>query len=1238
MFSCKMNFLKKIFISVLFSILFIAQIYAQYTPTSFVNRSADFDVFPGFQNPPAGYGEVPFYWWMGDTLTKERLLWQLDRLTGKGISSLQINYAHSDKGGIKWGLSYPSKPALFTEEWWDLFGWFMKEAKKRGMAISLSDYTLGLGQGSYVDEVITTNPDLLGYELFYDSKTAEELSPFFWDIPNSWISLRAFQSKDGKIIPGTSIDLSGNMSGRYLTWDVPKGNWIVTCVYAKKKDFSLDPMNPNSGKVYIEKFFKRFEDRFPGELGKGLNFFFSDELDFNLYGILWNKYFEKEFEKRKGYSILPELAALFTDIGPRTVKIRLDYNDVMVALSEEGFFKPIYDWQQERGMIHGCDHGGRGKDLTEFGDYFRTQKWNQGPGCDQPMLQEDIVKNKVASSIAHLYERPRTWLEGFHSSGWSTSSADLSKAIFANFMMGQNLLSLHGLYYSTHGGWWEWAPPCNHFRMPYYEHINPLMNATERLSYLLSQGYHQCDVAILYPVASMAAKLDGETSAKTAFDAGTNLYNRGIDFDFIDDESVARAEVVKDELHVSGEKYKILIIPSMKAIRFSTIKKALEFFRSGGIVINIGSLPLASERIGSNDSKLNSMTKEIFGKSADDTTTLGKIVVSKNNGKGFCSNEIKKIEAFINSSFVRDFQVIPDSADKIIPRIMHRKIGHRDIYSVYNVPAGIECFFRAKGNIEIWDPFSGKNRPLKISKQDNQGTFIKLPLEKTEVNLIVFNPEEINSPVNTNKSTLTSLNESSETLSIDGNWEFEVKPVLDNKWGDFHWPPTEELIGPEIRRTTYSDETGDSKDWMKKDFNDSKWQKVTNGYGPAFYKIGPLPENIDVKKISKILLQDRSKSDSILLDGKYYKWEPYSFSYRYGVENDPGHQGWHGLKEQMYDEFIRLGKPDVQWTSISYRREDAGTNYFLYTNVFAPEPGNYELLTGEIKPSSIWLNSVELTTNQKVNLKKGNNSLLIHFDQPCTSYVVIKKEGNYLNKTLTSEGSLAMRWYGDQSILKFNTRPNDKNPAGWYRFHSAPGLKKMDFAAYGKVKLWINEQEYETKKGSVRPDGSYNYSVELGKPIPQEALVAIRIEQQPGVYAGAALPEPIKMQCEKGIYRLGDWSLSDGLHCYSGGAWYRRNLKLTPEQKNDEVVLDLGHVVSSAEVIINGQNAGIRLAPPYCFDISRFVREGDNKLEVLIYNTAANHYSTIPTRYIGSLESGLIGPVKLRFSEKLNED
>jgi hypothetical protein len=41
------------------------------------------------------------------------------------------------------------------------------------------------------------------------------------------------------------------------------------------------------------------------------------------------------------------------------------------------------------------------------------------------------------------------------------------------------------------------------------------------------------------------------------------------------------------------------------------------------------------------------------------------------------------------------------------------------------------------------------------------------------------------------------------------------------------------------------------------------------------------------------------------------------------------------------------------------------------------------------------------------------------------------------------------------------------------------------------------------------------------------------------------------------------------------------------------------------------------------------VRRGQNRIEVLVYNTLANHYQTIPTRYRGSALSGLLGPVSL---------
>ena len=531
-----------------------------------------FDVLPGFINPPKGYGEVPFYWWQGDTLTRERILWQLDQLTNKGISSLQINYSHLDSGGLTYGLSNPSKPPLFSKAWWDLFKWFSAEAEKRDMTVSLSDYTIGVGQGYSMDEAILNIPDLNGSLLrcvtyILSGRCSRKM-------PENTLSLNAYKiTADSSIIPETKKNLLPVVKGGKLDWNFGRSAWKVICVFPEKVIPSYDPMHPQSGQAYNRYFFDKFEEALPDKGSGRLDFFFSDELNFRLSGNLWNSRFAEEFKIRKGYDIIPWLDALFFNIDPITPKIKLDYNDVIASLSEENFFAPVYRWHEERGMTFGCDHGGRGRDVTEFGDYFRTQRWNQGPGSDQPVLSRDIIKAKVASSIAHLYKRPRVWLEGFHSSGWGTSSADVTEAISANFVAGYNLLSFHGLYYSTMGGWWEWAPPDNHFRMPYWKQIDPLMAYIERLSYLFSQGYHNCDVAIIYPTEPVVAEMDGEKSVNLAFETGERLYDKGIDFDFIDFESIARSEIKNGELNVADERYKVLIVPSMKAIRYSSTQK-----------------------------------------------------------------------------------------------------------------------------------------------------------------------------------------------------------------------------------------------------------------------------------------------------------------------------------------------------------------------------------------------------------------------------------------------------------------------------------------------------------------------------------------------------------------------------------------------------------------------------------------------------------------------------------------
>jgi hypothetical protein len=1067
----------------------------------FANRSPDLDVLPGFQNPPPGFGVVPFYWWLGDPLTKERLGWELEQMAGMGVSGYQINYAHSDMGGRSYGLTYPSEPPLFSEDWWTLTGWFMREARKQGASISLSDYTLGIGQGWCVDEILREHPEVAGMVLRMDD------------------------------------------SGKVISETVP---------------WSLNPMHPMSGKWYAEKFFGQFERRFPGEGGKGLNFFFSDELNFGVNGRLWSAQFAEEFKKRKGYDITPELPALFKDIGPRTPKIRLDYSDVMVALSEEGFFKPVFEWHQQRGMIMGCDHGGRGRDVVEFSDYFRTQRWNQGPGADQPGLGKDLIKAKVAASIAHLYQRPRVWLEGFHSSGWGTTSADVVDATLANYVMGYNLLSFHGMYYSTHGGWWEWAPPDNTFRMPYWKHMRGFMDCVQRLSYLLSQGDHRCDVAILYPVAPMEAGMDGPQAVQAAFSTGERLYSKGVDFDFVDFESLARAKVVGNELRVSGEVYRVLVLPAMKAVRHSTLQKAVEFRRAGGVVVAVGALPEASDRMGRDDPEVAAMVKELFP-----------------------DGPVKDI-----------FAALPGRDYEGPGYIQHRRIGLRDLYAIYNAPKDAECFFRATGKVELWDPWTGATRPLPVTSQDNDGTRIRLPLSEKEIQLIVFSPGQ---PLRA-ESEISNLSNLKSQIILDGDWEFELQPMLDNSFGDFHWPLTPTLVGAEVRQLWY----------CEGDHTNGPWRRVTCSFGPQFIQSSSLPPGKDAKA-----------------------WE---FSWRWGIEGDPGHQGYHGLKGELHDEFLAIGKArtNAQYMPTVIGYEPTGGSTFFSTAVIAPREMTAYALTGPLKPAQIWLNG-ELVTGTTLKLKAGANPIVLEYTKPgCAYFVVSQAKGEEetnksddpfspaaADKPKFKTSPLAMRWWKNPDVLPFYVRADEPRPVGWYRFVSPSGFRAMTLNVNGKVRAWADGK-------AMAESGRGRFVV--SQLSPQPVTVLLRIEQERGCYAGAAFEEPIKLECGPGLFALGDWSTNESLLSYSGGAWYRKTVEVPGA---GQVCLDLGDVVASAEVRVNGQLAGIKVAPPWQLDITSFVKPGVNRIEVLVCNTLANHYTTVPTRYRGSIRSGLLGPVAI---------
>lgn len=1243
----------------------------------FPSHASDLDVLPGFQNPPDGYGEVPFWWWTGDPLDKDRLLWQIEELHKKGINGMQVNYSHTKEVGLP---TDKADPELFSEEWWEIWKFVADECGKRDMGIGLSGYTIDWPKGvdNLFSRIIYSISEINGRSIVIDT-TMRVIAGCNVSIPvsNKSIGVWAYPVINGKINSG-GVDLKTFVANSKLDWTTTDGEWDIYVFNTKHHPGTINPIHPLAGKTVIEKFFQTFQENTVDKTAKGLNYFFQDELMFGVGDRIWSDDFNDKFKEIKGYDVFEILPALYTDMGQVTAKARLDFMDVKIHLSEKRYFKPIFDWHWSRGMIYGCDPGSRGKNPVEFGDYFRGVRWYTAPGHDTPGGNADLIKGKVSSSIANLYKRPRVWLEGYHSLGWGATPERLMFATSENYLYGCNLLNLHGLYYTTHGSFWEWAPPSYHFRMPYWDHLTVFLKYFERLSYLLSHGVLQSDIAIMYPVSPIQAdmkaqkqpnahgdvgslRVDTRPYTKAAFESGTELFKNGHDFIFIDHQSLARAEIYEKEFSVSDASYKVLVLPSMKSVRWSTVQQALKFYRNGGIVVAVESLPQASDRIGSNDPKLDAAIKEIFGVTGSEMNSgikSGK-QINKAGGIGMFVTDANALKNEINTLLTKHV-----SSNEPV-RAMHRKIGKRDVYMVMGSDNDVDCTFLSKGKVELWDPWTGKVTPLYEVRETVEGTTVRLSFQTNQALIIVFSPEDIQVKVASTqldeiadieikngkamvtgysrapglKRTTLCVNGQLQIVSanvepapapitLDGDWQFELQPTMDNRWGDFRLPVTEQMIGAEARIFSYAEETSEPVGWELPNIDDSGWQHVSHGFGQKFWKLGPLPADTDFMALEKELSSKTfiDPTKPVIVNGEIYAWKSYDYSWRMGIENDPGDQeGYHGLKKRVTNSFIKLDKP-------SGKVNDA--RYYLWTSAYVPKKTKVQPCMGEFKPAAIYLNNKKISTlSSKLKLNSGSNSLLLRYDTPGRGYYVLE---NVDAKESGERTPLSMKWWNMEDLIAFDVKPANETPVGWYRFTAPPGLKSMTIRAMGKIEVWVDGKAQEVKTNSS--DYPATYTVVLAKSISRESKVAVRIEQIRGYYGGSALPEPILLDCVEGIAQTGNWSNGSVLACYSGGAWYRKTVSLTKKQADSRVIIDLGkEVIATAEVKVNSKSVGILVAAPWKLDISKFVKQGDNKIEILVYNTLTNHFKTIPTNYNTNKtqKSGLLGPVQLEFSSKV---
>ena len=411
-----------------------------------------------------------------------------------------------------------------------------------------------------------------------DWAAADEIGPM--SIP-PWNPVEGLESKAPAPL-GVAVrncrNVSDKMRDATLRLSVPGGKWRVSLFYTMPGGF--DYANPDACRALLSIVHGEVEKRFKDELGKAIAGSFQDEFP---ELPRFSRRMTDAFLARVGCSLTDRLPALYDDVvdrfgdasGPGTVQIRCAANDIAAELLEEAFFKPLFDWHEQYGMLCGYDQCHRSADPQggdkRYVDYFKVMRHYQAPGND---MGGDA---KPHQGIADLYHRPRVWLEGFHSSGWGQTLEEIATLLHPFYANGSTLFNPHAIYYSIHGSYWEWAPPDTGWRQPYFADYSVLADYVSRLSYVLSQGTHITDLAMLRPTSAVhayAAFADNPAAERCSdvyWKCQESLHGEQLDYLVMDEDSLARAEVADGALKAGGMTLRAIILPSARVLGAAAI-------------------------------------------------------------------------------------------------------------------------------------------------------------------------------------------------------------------------------------------------------------------------------------------------------------------------------------------------------------------------------------------------------------------------------------------------------------------------------------------------------------------------------------------------------------------------------------------------------------------------------------------------------------------------------------------
>jgi hypothetical protein len=784
--------------------------------------SAQDTLAAGFANPPPEARSRAYWWWLNGNVTKAAITRDLEEMKAKGFGGAII----TDAGGAEQegNAQVPAGPAFFSPEWRELFKFTLQEANRLGLEMSLniqSGWNLGgpmiraedapkklawsetrvhgpllftnaLAEPKHAPELyrdvcvlaFPVTPSANPHPPLQNYSEKALIQGLGWSTPDCAPLLKELPARPGEEDTHSTnvLDITALMgAGGVLRWDAPAGDWLVLRLGYTLNDhsrvstssqtwqgYALDPIDGDIFRSYWNQVVEPLIADAGPLAGNTFKYLHTDSWEVEV--LNWTPSLRAEFQRRRGYDLLPflpVLAGYIVDSREASDRFLWDFRRTIGDLAIDNHFKLFSEGAHRHGMeIHpesGGPHSVPVDSLQCLGmdDAPMSEFWARSP--IHRIAESDRFFIKQPASAAHTYGRPLVVGEGFTDIGlhWQETLWDnlkptfdralcegLNRLVWHAFVCSPAAMGLPGQQYfaGTHINpnttWWPVAAP-------FLTYLN-------RCQFLMQRGQFVADACQYYG--------NGVPNFTQLKRANTAKVLPGFDYDVATEEVLLTRMAARDGRIVlpDGMSYRLLVLPDYDHISLPALRKIKSLVNDGATVI--GPRPVAAtslENYPQCDVEVAALARELWGEtnlgrdgSPSRPAALAREHLGETNsaaigvhsfGKGCVIWGKTARQVLLDDGIQPDFE-FSGATPGVALDYIHRRDGYNEIYFVSNPTnhwENVTCSFRDfAGDPELWLPDTGEIRSAIFEGKDGRAV-VPVRLEPYGSVFVVFRPPAI---------------------------------------------------------------------------------------------------------------------------------------------------------------------------------------------------------------------------------------------------------------------------------------------------------------------------------------------------------------------------------------------------------------------------------------------------------------------------------------------------------------